>query len=347
MRKASCAAITTRLVATVAGLAIFIATNATAAVLRVDRISMTVADLGRTEKFYRAVLGFRTVKRERISDLGWASLAGIKDGKESRLLMRLGAQEVEFDQYDKPGKPYPGDSVSQDLWFQHFAIVVGDMNAAYRRLRRVRFTPISQGGPQTLPPQNGSVSAFKFRDPDGHPLELLHFPPGQGRAVWHAFSKSRLFLGIDHTAIGVSATSASLAFYAGLLSLRPAYQSVNEGPRQDALDGVSGALVRVTGLRSVRSDGPGVEFLDYRNPLRASSNPIDLKSNDIAHIHLSLWVDQLPQEVKILQRKQVRFVSPGIVTLKSGARAAMVKDPDGHAILLEGGPSFCSRNDLQ
>ena len=219
MRKASCSAITTRLVATVAGLAVFIATNATAAVLRVDRISMTVANLGRTEKFYRAGLGFQTVKRERINDLGWASLAGIKDGKESRLLMRLGAQEVEFDQYDKPGKPYPGDSVSQDLWFQHFAIVVGDMNAAYRRLRRVRFTPISQGGPQTLPPQNGSVSAFKFRDPDGHPLELLHFPPGQGRPVWHAFSKSRLFLGIDHTAIGVSATSASLAFYAGLLEL--------------------------------------------------------------------------------------------------------------------------------
>ena len=73
MRKASCSAITTRLVATVAGLAIFIATNATAAVLRVDRISMTVADLGRTEKFYRAGLGFQTVKRERIKDLGWAT----------------------------------------------------------------------------------------------------------------------------------------------------------------------------------------------------------------------------------------------------------------------------------
>ena len=344
MRKTSHAVITVGFLAVAASLAIFMATNATAAVLRIDRISMTVADLDRTEKFYREGLGFRTVRRERLNDPGWARMVAIKDAKELRLVMRLGAEEVEFDQYDKPGKPYPADSRSQDLWFQHFAIVVGDMDAAYRHLRRVRFTPISQGGPQTLPPQNGSVEAFKFRDPDGHPLELLYFPPGQGRAVWHGYSKGRLFLGIDHSAIGVSDTSASMAFYVGLLGLRPAYQSVNQGFRQDALDGVSDALVRVTGLRPAWSEGPGVEFLDYRMPPRADSDPIDLESNDIVHIHLSLCVDELPQEVKVLERNQVRFVSPGIITLKSGARAAMVKDPDGHELLLAEGLSSSGKS---
>ena len=315
--------------------AIITATNAMAAVARIDRISMTVADLGRTERFYREGLGFQTVKRERLNDPGWARLVAIKDATEQRLIMRLGAQEVEFDQYDDPGKAYPADSRSQDLWFQHIAIVVGDMNAAYRHLRRVQFTPISQHGPQTLPPRNGSVEAFKFRDPDGHPLELLHFPHGQGRAVWQGFPKGRLFLGLDHSAISVSDTSASTTFYAGLLGLRPAYKSINQGPRQDALDDVSGALVWVTGLRPVSSEGPGVEFLDYRMPPRNGSEPIDLKSNDIGHIHLSLGVDELTQEVKILERNRVRFISPGIVVLKSGTRAAMVKDPDGHALLLE------------
>jgi hypothetical protein len=38
-------------------------------------------------------------------------------------------------------------------------------------------------------PRNGSVQAFKFRDRDGHPLELLYFPPGQGRPIWHQQAK--------------------------------------------------------------------------------------------------------------------------------------------------------------
>ena len=31
-------------------------------------------------------------------------------------------------------------------------------------------------GPQLLPPSTGSVTAFKVRDPDGHPLELSYNP---------------------------------------------------------------------------------------------------------------------------------------------------------------------------
>jgi catechol 2,3-dioxygenase-like lactoylglutathione lyase family enzyme len=98
------------------------------------------------------------------------------------LVMRLGGEEVEFVAYRRPGRAYPADSRSPDLWFQHFAIVVSDMDRAYRQLQRAGARPISRGGPQTLPEQNGRVRAFKFRDPDGHPLELLFFPDGQGRA---------------------------------------------------------------------------------------------------------------------------------------------------------------------
>jgi len=41
--------------------------------------------------------------------------------------------------------------------------------------------------------------------------------------------------------------------------------------------------------------------------------------------------------VQSLDGHRARFVSPGIVTLKDGRRAAMVRDPDGHALLLEEG----------
>ena len=36
-----------------------------------------------------------------------------------------------------------------------------------------------------------------------------------------------------------------------------------------------------------------------------------------------------------LEDNRVRFVSPGIVALGGGEWAAMVRDPDGHVLLLE------------
>ena len=100
--------------------------------------------------------------------------------------MRLGAQDIALVQFARQGRPYPRDSRSDDLWFQHLAIVVNDMDLAYAHLSsHAGWRPISEGGPQLLPPSNGAVRAFKFRDPDGHPLELIWFPPAQGRAVWH------------------------------------------------------------------------------------------------------------------------------------------------------------------
>ena len=54
-------------------------------------------------------------------------------------------------------------------------------------------------------------------------------------------------LGIDHSAVVVSNTAASIAFYTGLgLSLTST--SLNQGPAQDALDGATRTLVAVNGL---------------------------------------------------------------------------------------------------
>ena len=102
-------------------------------------------------------------------------------------------------------------------------------------------------------------------------------------------------------------------------------------------DGTFNAVVRITGLRPIAPDGPGIEFLDYRTPPTGRPAPADTASNDLVHSHLSLRVDALEQQVQSLDGHRARFVSPGIVTLKDGRRAAMVRDPDGHALLLEQG----------
>ena len=113
-----------------------------------------------------------------------------------------------------PGRPIPADSRSNDLWFQHVAIVVADMAKAYAALRRAGVEQVSPG-PQRLPdwnPAAAGIEAFYFRDPEGHNLELIHFPPGKGEPRWQD-AGGRLFLGIDHTALAVSDTGRAVDFY--------------------------------------------------------------------------------------------------------------------------------------
>ncbi|WP_294533901.1 VOC family protein [uncultured Rhodoblastus sp.] len=304
-----------------------------AGVVEIERILLTVSSLDRAEGFYRDGLGFETVGRGEMAGDGFAHLVGLRDGRARTLTMRLGREKVTFVKYDAPGKSYPADSASPDRWFQHFAIVVSDMDKAYARLQRVGFTPISSGGPVTLPPANGFVRAFKFRDPDGHPLELLYFPSGQGRRVW-AEGGDRVFLGIDHSAIGVADTERSEAFYEKLLGMGVAYKAVNRGSTQESLDGTFGAVVQITGLRPPAETGPGVEFLEYRTPPTGRPAPVDTKSNDLAHVELAFTVDDLDGLVAKLREARAPFVSPDAVELGDGTYAAMVRDPDGHAILL-------------
>ena len=93
------------------------------------------------------------------------------------------------------GKPIPRDSQSDDLWFQHMAIVVSDMARAYAHLQAFPIDSISVE-PQTIPPDNeasAGVCAFKFRDPDGHDLELIWFPADKGKEKWHQ-KTNHLFL---------------------------------------------------------------------------------------------------------------------------------------------------------
>src|SRR5262249_5154164 len=253
--------------------------------------------LSQIEQFYRDALGFETVRHGHNDDAGFSRLLGVEGVGFETLTMRLGKQEVEFIRFQERGRRYPADSRSQDLWFQHFAIIVSDMDRAFDRLRQFPFTPISTGGPQTLPPQNGSVRAFKFRDPDGHPLELLYFPPGQGRPIWQQHANDSIFLGIDHSAIGISDTSVSSAFYSDILGMTQAYTTTNRGPTQEALDGTFNAVVRISGFRPISAHGPGLEFLEYRTPPTGRPAPVDTASNDLVHVHLWLQVDALERHV--------------------------------------------------
>ena len=276
---------------------------------RIVRISRVVSDLERAEMFYREALGFHTVSR------GWSDEValpafGAQDRAAEEIVMRLGEATIALVRFTIPGRPYPPGSRSDDLWFQHLAIVVSNMDAAHTHLTQTAgWHAISEGGPQTLPPSNGGVRAFKFRDPDGHPLELLWFPPDgdhDTRIATGAASRP-LFLGVDHSALAISSTRRSRNCYRAL-GFRVSGYSLNHGLAQDRLDGLSGARARVTALRPAGDGGPGLELLGYQPPGRPVGTT---RLNDM----ITDWV------------------TIEVATL-FGDRYRTLRDPDGHRLLL-------------
>ena len=207
------------------------------------------------------------------------------------------------------------------------------MEAVWKRVEAAKPETITEGAPVLLPPNTGSVTAFKFRDGEGHPLELISFPKGVGDPRWQQGSSG--IRGYDHTAIAVSDLARSVSFYTELLGFHVGGKSLNEGPEQDRLDGLNGTLVNVVALQPVLSRTPHVELLHYRTP-QGRSSAAPFPANDIASVRQVHKVDDLEGLTARLEQAGVSFVSPGIVTLKTGGRGVSLRDPDGHMIVALG-----------
>ena len=79
----------------------------------------------------------------------------------------------------------PPDVRANDQVFQHIAIVVSDLPRAYQRVARPRHgTRVHRSAATArLESHAGGISAFYFRDPDRHFLEIIAFPKGKGQAA--------------------------------------------------------------------------------------------------------------------------------------------------------------------
>jgi catechol 2,3-dioxygenase-like lactoylglutathione lyase family enzyme len=327
-----------RLLRSVAVLASVAAAAAATAGGAVDSVGITVADLDRAVRFYTRVLAFEPVAQWEESGESYERLYGVFGARVRVARLALRSEAIELRQFLAPqGRPVPLDTRSNDRWFQHIAIIVSDMDRAYARLREHDVAHASTG-PQTLPDWNrdaGGISAFYFRDPDGHHLEVLRFPRGKGEARWQA--TDALFLGIDHTAIVVANTDDSLRFYRDTLGMRVAGTAENYGPEQERLNNVFGARLRITALRA--DAGIGVELLDYLAPRTGRPMPVDTLASDSWHWQVSFERDDLSAVDAAVKATSGRvgapaFVSPGVVALAGGASALMLRDPDGHAAVL-------------
>jgi catechol 2,3-dioxygenase-like lactoylglutathione lyase family enzyme len=281
-------------------------------ICKLARFALTTTNAARLAAFYESACGFRRLQSQYLPGVDFKSLLDVEGGAHC-ITLGAGEEILELLEFNQPGRLYPQDSSAADPVFQHFALVVSDINEAYRRLSAVaEWTAISTNGPERLPLTSGGVTAFKFRDPDGHPLELLAFSPANVPPRWRRGSDSAVCLGIDHSAISVRDSRRSIAFYAGL-GLKVAARSLNSGPEQERLDGIPQSRVEVIAV-APRHATPHIELLCYQSAGPAAA--LTLRYNDVAttRLVLEMWSE------------------PATTTANSVARQLL--DPDGHHLLI-------------
>ena len=304
---------------------------------KVESVSITVSDLNKSIHFFNNVLSFKTISIDTLQVPGLNELVGLDD-KDLKIIkgkMKLGDEYIELMEYiqSTEGRAIPLDSKSNDLWFQHIAIVNNDMDKAYAVLKKHKVVHVSTM-PQELPdyiPAAAGIKAFYFQDPDGHNLEVIYFPKEKGNPKWQNVKSDSPFIGIDHTAIGISDTEKSTNFYSNLIGLKVAGSSTNYGPEQEHLNQVFGAHLLITGL--VAQKGFGVEFLQYIAPPGGRLYPRDSEVTDLWHWHTTIRVENVQAIYDRLVNENANFISRKIVGL-NGINQFMVRDADGHALLI-------------
>ena len=303
----------------------------------IQYVSMTVSNMERAIEFYSQVLSFEKIKDIEVAGEDWERLQGVFGLRMRIVQMQLGTEKIGLMEYLTPqGRPVPPDSRSNDRWFQHMAIIVKDMDRAYQHLRQHGVTHTSTN-PQTLPENldSSGIEAFIFKDPDGHNLELLTFPADKAPEKWLQ-ATDNLFLGIDHTAVGVKSAAHSFGLYRDCLNLEFVGDVENYGVEFEHVTGVFGSKVHVNTLMG--KAGIGFELLDYIAPSDGRDMPVDSRACDLWHYQTTIAVDDLISLESKLRSAPCQFISPGIIKMSGSelgfSQALSLRDPDGHVLHL-------------
>jgi catechol 2,3-dioxygenase-like lactoylglutathione lyase family enzyme len=276
------------------------------AVKRIERFQLNSADPEGLAQFF-------------INALGFVRGAGQPD-RPSAISLTLGRSCLVLDLAN--GGNYPGDIQGWDPRFQHFAIDTRDMSSAFRRLQDFPgWCAISTNGPEHLPQRSGGVVAFKFRDPESHPLELISFPRENSSPNAKIAGQFGPFVEIDHSAISVANVDRSIEFYSRL-GFRAGPRSLNSGVEQQRLDGIAGACVDVVEL-DLSGEGPHLELLHYRGKYDRRQPPPSI--TDIAATRTVMTV----ADATVLAAVRLTCSSE---TVKSVEDGLLLRDPDGHLV---------------
>ena len=294
----------------------------------VGGLVITVRDVGRSVDFYSRVLLFEKVSDVQTSGADVARLFGVSGPRVRVVTMRLGAERLELvEDRGRVSRQTPAEAPRDERAVARIALAVNDIEQASLWLQRQHVQRTTEAPAPDVRQNTTGVRALSFEDPDGHALEIVEYPAGQGDARWQR-PTDRVFLGIDHAALVVGDTDESLRFYRDTLGLR-----VTARRESDALEPSSAGTAgrsRITTLRG--GGGPAIELFESPAPRDAR-----LASHRGSQQTLVVTTDaKLPVAGagwSSAENERGTIVSIADATL-GFRRGVTALDPDGHRVQL-------------
>jgi len=302
-------------------------------------VGRMVADLDRSVAFYKAV-GF---SQDPAADPAWRKdevvehlyhVKGIQT-RMAKMYVVNSASGQHFAVYLRELKGIPranrSDHTAWDPGVTHFGIVVPDANRTWSELKaKGMLRARSWGGELIAPPGQTQGMLAYMTDPDGLDIEIIDQRPAtptqNGRPGRPAFEP-----GVTHVGLVVLDSDKAKRFYGTLFGGQLLSQEAPwlKGDFYDSAVGGHGNILRFfnesfpeAGSQSARLYEELVEFQNRKKP------PLAAKITDIGVGYVGYEVEGLDAFLARARSAGAKMVSDGIVTMKSGTREVMIRDPD-------------------
>jgi catechol 2,3-dioxygenase-like lactoylglutathione lyase family enzyme len=303
-------------------------------------VGRMVSDLDKSVAFYKA-LGF---SQDPLANPAWRKdeviehLYGVK-GVETRMAKMFVNNEAtgqRFVVYLRELKGLKRKNLSEHTAWEpgssHFGLVVPDAAETWAQLRSGGLLKArSWGGELIVPPGQTKGMLAYLTDPDGLDIELIDqrpaVPAENGRPARPAFVP-----GVSHIGLVALDDAKARAFYGDLLggqlqgAVDPPWL---KGDFYDSAVGGHGNVLRFFNESFTEASAPGgrmnfelVEFQNRKKPVESYG------ITDIGVGYVGFEVDGLDAFLARVTVAGAKVVSDGIVTMKSGTREVMVRDPD-------------------
>jgi catechol 2,3-dioxygenase-like lactoylglutathione lyase family enzyme len=214
----------------------------------------------------------------------------------------------------------------------HFGLIVADADQVWANLQAAGLLHArSWGGKLIAPPGQTKGMLAYITDPDGLDIELINQRPAtpaqNGRPAQPAWLP-----GVSHMGVVILDSDKCKAFYSGTLGGQwPQTPSPwLKGDFYDSAVGGHGNILRFFNVSFPQEIAPtlrmNLELVDFQNrktPVRAS------RVTDIGVGYIGIQVQNLDTTLPQVLAAGATLVSkPGIMTMRSGTREVMVRDPD-------------------
>jgi lactoylglutathione lyase len=283
------------------------ASPSAAAVTGACHVSPIVADLDRSVRFYRDLLGFENASSQ--TDPGaWDTrreplvLHGLPSGRLRSVTLhvagaRCGIELVQFDRVDRNAVRRR----MQDPGAVTLILLVRDIDALVAKLRDAHVAIVTTGGAPVRPSPTSKSRAVIVKDPDGHFVELAQLDP------------------LPATSVPTASNVFDLRFRVTVNDLDEAVRSYRDAL---GIEGKSAAFTAGAGVMAMMGLPPSVEYRVNMTTIPGSSlilEFLELKGierrtrpgrvQDPGSYRLALTVDSIDNAIEGLRKVGARVIS--------------------------------------